>query len=42
MPKKFGSIELFAYLCTKKQQKFNLTPWQDNRLKMVKGYEDYI
>jgi hypothetical protein len=27
------------YLCIKKF-KFNITPWQDNRLKMVTSYED--
>ena len=28
-----------AYLCNKKF-KFNITPWQDNRLKMVTSYEE--
>lgn len=39
MPKTFGSIKYNAYLCNKKF-KFNITPWQDNRLKMVTSYED--
>jgi hypothetical protein len=39
MPKTFGGFKIKLYLCTKKF-KFNITPWQDNRLKMVTSYED--